>query len=73
MIDYADNTPMIVDQLTPRELQRACEAIMRLIALAGKRGDCALTGMAIEKLRLLQRRAIKSWQNKKTTQDSQLR
>lgn len=56
MIDYADSTPMIMDQLTPRELQRACEAITRLIALAGKRGDCALMGMAIEKLRLLQRR-----------------
>lgn len=56
MIDYADNTPMIVNQLTPRELQLACGAIARLIALAGKRGDCALMAMAVEKLRLLQRR-----------------
>ena len=56
MIDLADNSAMIVDQLTPRELQRACEAITRLIALAGKRGDCALMAMAVEKLRLLQQR-----------------
>lgn len=56
MIDLADNTSMIMDQMTPHELQRACEAITRLIALAGKRGDCALMGMAVEKLRLLQRR-----------------
>jgi hypothetical protein len=47
---------MIVDQLTPCELQRASEAIARLIALAGKRQDCVLMGMAVEKLRLLQRR-----------------
>lgn len=56
MIDYADSTPMIMDQMTPHELQRACEAVTRLIALAGKRQDCVLMGMAVEKLRLLQRR-----------------
>ena len=56
MIDYADSTPMIMGQMTPHELQRACEAITRLIALAGKRGDCALMAMAVEKLRLLQQR-----------------
>jgi hypothetical protein len=56
MIDYADTTSMIVDQLTPHELQRACKAITRLIALAGRRGDCALIGVAVDKLRLLQRR-----------------
>jgi hypothetical protein len=56
MIDYADSTPMIMDQMTPHELQRACEAIMRLIALAGKRQDCVLMGMAVEKLRMLQER-----------------
>ena len=59
MIDYADSTPMIMDQMTPHELQRACEAVTRLIALAGKRGDCALMGMAVEKLRLLQRRLLR--------------
>lgn len=56
MIDYADTTTMVVDQLTPRELRRACEAITRLIHLAGKRQDCDLMAMAVEKLRLLQRR-----------------
>ena len=56
MIDYADSTPMIMDQMTPHELQRACEAIARLITLAGKRQDYGLMGMAVEKLRLLQRR-----------------
>ncbi|NLV30760.1 MAG: hypothetical protein GXY47_06335 [Acidobacteria bacterium] len=56
MIDLADNAPMIVSQLTPCELQRASEAIARLIALAGKRQDFFLMGMAVEKLRLLQRR-----------------
>jgi hypothetical protein len=56
MVDLADNSSMIMDQMTPRELQRACEAITRLIALAGKRQDCVLMGMAVEKLRLLQRR-----------------
>lgn len=56
MIDYADSTPMIASQMTPHELRRACEAVTRLIALAGKRQDCVLMDMAIEKLRLLQRR-----------------
>lgn len=56
MIDLVDNSRLIIDQMTPRELQRACEAITRLIALAGKRGDCALMAVAVEKLRLLQAR-----------------
>lgn len=56
MIDLVDNSRLIVGQLTPRELRRACEAITRLIHLAGKRQDCDLMAMAVEKLRLLQRR-----------------
>ena len=56
MIDLVDNSRLIIDQLTPRELRRACEAITRLITLAGKRQDYGLMGMAVEKLRLLQRR-----------------
>lgn len=56
MIDLVDNSRLIMDQMTPSELRRACEAIARLIALAGKRGDCALLGMAVEKLRLLRER-----------------
>ena len=56
MIDLADNSAMIVNQLTPRELQRACGAIARLITLAGRRQDCLLMGMAVEKLRLLRER-----------------
>jgi hypothetical protein len=56
MVDLADNSSMIMDQMTPHELQRACEAITRLIALAGRRGDCALMSMAVEKLRLLRER-----------------
>lgn len=56
MIDLADTTTMVIDQMTPSELRRACKAITRLIALAGKRGDCALMGLAVEKLRMLQAR-----------------
>lgn len=48
MIDYVDSAPMIVNQLTPGALRRASEVITRLIARAGRQGDCALMGVARE-------------------------